>query len=315
MRKQEAVQWAVCRWNAPAGAFFSLTMPMKPPAAGGPPVAAACDGRGFSLPQIGSLLLALVFLLSPSGGRSQEPAADVGAGPDPVVMPAQQPAAAEMQPEEATAAKPPPRNLLFYYFAALGPTFVVVFLGLSFALVALLVMCFLQLRRSVLLPPELIEGFGAHIDRKEFQQAYELAKADDSPLGRVLAAALVKMQVGYEPALEAMREVEAEEVMRLEHKISYVSLVGALAPMFGLLGTVSGMVAAFSVIAQSATQPKPAELASGISQALVTTLIGLWLAIPAVACFSLFRNWLERFSADLDAESVRLIAKVPVAKK
>jgi len=257
------------------------------------------------------VLLVVVAVTANLGGvRAQEP----GENANPAAAAAAvAPAAGAVVAEPA--APPAPRNLLVYYFGALGPTFVVVFLGLSFALVALLVMCFLQLRRSVLLPPELVEGFEAHIEKKEFQQAYELAKADDSPLGRVLAAALVKLQIGYEQALEAMREVQAEEVMRLEHKISYVSLVGALAPMFGLLGTVSGMVAAFSVIAQSATQPKPAELASGISQALVTTLIGLWLAIPAVACFSLFRNWLERFSTDLDAESVRLIAKVPVAKK
>ncbi len=259
---------------------------------------------------VGQLLVVAALMAGLPGAQGQEPAANDAAGPEAAVL---APAAAAASAEPGSA--PPPRNLLFYYFGALGPTFVIVFLGLSFALVALLVMCFLQLRRSVLLPPDLVEGFETHIDKKEFQQAYELAKADDSPLGRVLAAALVKLQVGYEQALEAMREVQAEEVMRLEHKISYVSLVGALAPMFGLLGTVSGMVAAFSVIAQSATQPKPAELASGISQALVTTLIGLWLAIPAVACFSLFRNWLERFSTDLDTESIRLIAKVPVAKK
>jgi len=187
-----------------------------------------------------------------------------------------------------------PDNLLVYYIKALGATFVIVFVALSFALVALLVMCFLQLRRTVLMPPELIEGFEIHLDKKEFQQAYELAKADDSYLGRVLSVGLVKLQVGRQQAFDAMRETQAEEAMQLEHKISYVSLIGALAPMFGLLGTVSGMVSAFTVIAQSATQPKHHELASGISQALVTTLIGLWIAIPAVACFSLFRNWLEQ---------------------
>jgi len=233
--------------------------------------------------------------------------------------PAIQAAAEEGLPASPATALPsapaPPPNLLVYYVKALGLTFVIVFLGLSFALVALLVMCFLQLRRAVLMPPDLIENFEGHLGRKEFQQAYELAKADDSYLGRVLAAGLVKLQVGYQQCLDAMRETQAEEAMRLEHKISYVSLVGALAPMFGLLGTVSGMVSAFTVIAQSATQPKPAELATGISQALVTTLIGLWLAIPAVACFSLFRNWLERFNSDIEAESVRLISKVPVAKK
>ena len=208
-----------------------------------------------------------------------------------------------------------PDNLLVYYIKALGVTFVIVFVALSFALVALLVMCFLQLRRTVLMPPELIEGFESHLDKKEFQQAYELAKADDSYLGRVLSVGLVKLQVGRQQAFDAMRETQAEEAMQLEHKISYVSLIGALAPMFGLLGTVSGMVSAFTVIAQSATQPKHHELASGISQALVTTLIGLWIAIPAVACFSLFRNWLEQLNSDVDTEAVRLISKVPLTQK
>lgn len=208
-----------------------------------------------------------------------------------------------------------PDNLLVYYIKALGATFVIVFVALSFALVALLVMCFLQLRRTVLMPPDLIEGFESHLDKKEFQQAYELAKADDSYLGRVLSVGLVKLQVGRQQAFDAMRETQAEEAMQLEHKISYVSLIGALAPMFGLLGTVSGMVSAFTVIAQSATQPKHHELASGISQALVTTLIGLWIAIPAVACFSLFRNWLEQLNSDVDTEAVRLISKVPLTQK
>ena len=208
-----------------------------------------------------------------------------------------------------------PDNLLVYYIKALGATFVIVFVGLSFALVALLVMCFLQLRRTVLMPPELMEGFENHLDKKEFQQAYELAKADDSYLGRVLSIGLVKLQVGRQQAFDAMRETQAEEAMQLEHKISYVSLIGALAPMFGLLGTVSGMVSAFTVIAQSATQPKHHELASGISQALVTTLIGLWIAIPATACFSLFRNWLEQLNSDVDTEAVRLISRVPLTQK
>ena len=208
-----------------------------------------------------------------------------------------------------------PDNLLVYYIKALGATFVIVFVALSFALVALLVMCFLQLRRTVLMPPDLIEGFEIHLDKKEFQQAYELAKADDSYLGRVLSIGLVKLQVGRQQAFDAMRETQAEEAMQLEHKISYVSLIGALSPMFGLLGTVSGMVSAFTVIAQSATQPKHHELASGISQALVTTLIGLWIAIPAVACFSLFRNWLEQLNSDVDTEAVRLISKVPLTQK
>jgi biopolymer transport protein ExbB len=199
--------------------------------------------------------------------------------------------------------------MLVFYYKALGLRYVIVFLLLSFALVALLVMCFLQIRRSALMPPPLRSGFEALLDAKEFQQAYDLAKADDSSLGHVLAAGMGKLQSGYPAAVEAMQEAQDDEAMKLEHKISYVSLIGALAPMFGLLGTVDGMVSAFMVIAKSATAPKPSELAIGISQALITTLIGLWLAIPAIACFAMFKNWLQKLNGEVAEESERLMSR------
>ncbi len=215
----------------------------------------------------------------------------------------------EVAVDDAVDAEPEGKSYLAFLVEALGIKYVIIFLLLSFALVALLVMCFMQFRKSVLLPPMLSEQFEQHLENKEFQQAYELAKNDDSYLGRVLAAGMGKLQSGYPAAVEAMQAAENEQAMSLEHKISYVSLVGALAPMFGLLGTVDGMVAAFMLIAQRDTAPKPSELAVGISQALVTTLIGLWLAIPAIACYGMFKNWLQRFNMDVDDEAMRLMAR------
>ena len=227
------------------------------------------------------------------------------------------PQAAVAQDEAAADAEPVDagENLLVFYVKALGLRYVVVFLVLSFTLVALLVMCFLQLRRTALMPPELIEAFGKHAEAKEFQQAYDLAKADDSYLGHMLAEGMGNMQSGYASGLAAMQEAEDAEAMKLEHRISYVSLIGALAPMFGLLGTVDGMVAAFMVIARSNTQPRPSDLAVGISQALITTLIGLWLAIPAIACFALFKNWFARLTVEIHEEALRLMAVVQEASR
>ena len=213
-------------------------------------------------------------------------------------------AAAEEEEGEAEG-----ESYLSFLFKALGIKYVIVFLALSFGLVALLVMCFLQFRKTVIMPPTLSSSFEALLETKDYQQAYELAKSDDSYLGKVLAAGMGKLQSGYPAAVEAMQGAEGEEAMKLEHKISFVSLVGALAPMFGLLGTVDGMVAAFMKIAQSTTTPKPNELATGISQALVTTLIGLWLAIPAIACYGILKNWLQKFNADVDDESMRLMSR------
>ena len=83
--------------------------------------------------------------------------------------------------------------------------------------------------------------------------------------------------------------------MSMEHKIGYLALIGSIAPMLGLLGTVQGMVMAFQVIANSSTSPKPAELADGVATALFTTLEGLVVAIPAIVFYSLYKNRLARF--------------------
>ena len=222
------------------------------------------------------------------------------------------PGVVHAQDEEAAAEEEPAaegESMLVFYYNALGLKYVIVFLLLSFGLVALLVMCFLQIRKPVLMPPGLSQEFENRLDAKDYQQAYELAKNDDSYLGQVLAAGMGKLQSGYGAAVEALQAEEGEQAMKLEHKISYVSLVGALAPMFGLLGTVDGMVSAFMIIAKSATAPKPNELAIGISQALITTLIGLWLAIPAIACFALFKNWLQKLNGDIDTEAMRLMSR------
>ena len=218
-------------------------------------------------------------------------------------------AVAQEGEEAADEGEPEGKSYLTFLVEALGIKYVIVFLLLSFGLVALLVMCFMQFRKSVLVPESLSQQFEQHLENKEFQQAYELAKNDDSYLGKVLSAGMGKLQSGYPAAVEAMQTAEGEQAMNLEHKISFVSLVGALAPMFGLLGTVDGMVAAFMKIAQSTTTPKPNELATGISQALVTTLIGLWLAIPAIACYAILKNWLQRFNMEVDDEAMRLMGR------
>lgn len=204
---------------------------------------------------------------------------------------------------------PKAQNLLMFFVSALGPTFSVVFLLISFALVSLVVMGFLQLRQSAMMPPDMVEDFNAHLDAKEWQQAYELASEDGSYLGQVLAAGIGKVSSGYTAAVEAMRDAAATESMRLEHQLSYVGLIGALAPMIGLLGTVWGMVKSFMEIAASTTSPKPAKLAEGISTALITTLIGLVIAIVAVAVFAFFKNRLQSLNAAVDDEAMKVMSR------
>jgi biopolymer transport protein ExbB len=216
------------------------------------------------------------------------------------------PAAAPASPA-APVAMPHRRTYLSWAYQSLGLGYSLVFLALSFTLVALFVMNLLTARRESVVPSDLVEGFEAHLNAKQYQEAYELARNDDSFLGKVLSAGLAKLSVGYSQAIEAMQEVGEEEDMKLEHRLSYMALIGTISPMVGLLGTVQGMIASFNVIATATTAPKPAELAQGISTALFTTLVGLFVAIPAIAAYSILRNRIARLVLEVGIVSEGLM--------
>jgi biopolymer transport protein ExbB len=175
--------------------------------------------------------------------------------------------------------------------------------------VALLVMNLLTARRDNICPTHLEETFAAHLDNKQYQEAFELAKNDESFLGQVLAAGMSKLSQGYDHAIEAMQEVGEEENMKLEHRLSYIALIGSISPMVGLLGTVDGMITSFSVIANSPTQPKPSELAAGIATALFTTLVGLVIAIPAIGIYNILKNRVSRLVLEVGIVSEDLLSR------
>jgi biopolymer transport protein ExbB len=217
----------------------------------------------------------------------------------------------------AAAAEPEngQRSMLVWLYKSLGPMYSIIFLGISISFVAILVMNFLGARRESFMPAALIAQFEEHLNAKKYQEAYELVKSDESFLARVLSVGLSKLSQGYQPAIEAMQEAGEDENMKVEHRLSYLALIGTISPMVGLLGTVDGMVAAFMVIAQSSTSPKPSELADGISMALVTTLVGLYLAIPAIAVYNILRNRFARLVLEVGIASEDLMSRFSCAGK
>ncbi len=195
------------------------------------------------------------------------------------------------------------QNYLSWMFHALGWFFTLVFSLLSLSMVALIVMNIVSLRRSAMCPEDLTRQFGELLDEGKFQDAYELAKDDESLLGKVLSTGLARMPSGFEKATQAMRDVEQEETMRLEHQLGYLALIGNLAPMIGLFGTVVGMIASFQAIAAGGAAPSPQKLAEGIATALFTTELGLAIALPALAAFDILKNRLARFVLDASVVS------------
>jgi biopolymer transport protein ExbB len=115
----------------------------------------------------------------------------------------------------------------------------------------------------------------------------------------VLINGLSELDFGW-PAMEkAMEDSVAEQAARLYRKIEYLSVIGNLAPMCGLLGTVTGMIFAFQQVAISQGAAGAADLAEGIYSALVTTVGGLVVAIPSLAAFAIFRNRIDQLIAEI----------------
>ncbi|MGL4943315.1 MAG: MotA/TolQ/ExbB proton channel family protein [Thermoguttaceae bacterium] len=215
--------------------------------------------------------------------------------------------------QDAAAAVPAERmseNFLFFTIKSLGWFFFPVFLVTSIVAVSLVIMNAMTIRRSVLLPEKMREQFETLLEEKKFQEAWQLTQEDDSYLARILAAGLSQGKSGYDAALKAMQDVGEEETMRHEQRLNYLAVIASVAPMLGLLGTVVGMVRSFQVIAVSATAPQAGKLAEGISTALITTEIGLIIAIPCIIAYEIFKGHLARIVLEASIVSENVFARL-----
>ncbi len=207
---------------------------------------------------------------------------------------AKEAAAAEEQPPPAPGQKAeltaPPRQSFIQWLITASGFFFFPQLFISIALIALVVTNLLAVRRRNFIAAEFISQFETLVKERKFSEAFELARQEVSMVGRLIAAGLQRLTAGHSEAVRAMQETGEEENMKYEHRLSYLALIGNVATLVGLLGTVWGMVTAFMVIGQSDVAPKPSELARGVSQALVTTVMGLIQAIPAIIFFTILRN-------------------------
>jgi len=166
-------------------------------------------------------------------------------------------------------------------------------IALSVVTLALVIEAYITLSREKLAPPALIDEITSLFDEKQYQEALELCENEPTFFTRIVAAGISKLGHPFEVIQTAIAEMGDEEAIRLHQKIGWISVLAAVSPMLGLFGTVQGMIASFHVIANTAN-PTPAQLASGIYVALLTTFEGLMIAIPATAAFAYLRNRLVR---------------------
>ena len=188
-----------------------------------------------------------------------------------------------------------------------GPIGYVIIL-LSVVALVLVVIHAMQIRRTQLLPDEQTAALRELLSagRAEDALQYCLQPTNDSFLTRVLAPGMTRFLKSPFGAFEiktAIEDAGTDQTERLYRSTDALGVIGAIAPLLGLLGTVYGMISAFSTIGGGGGGPTNHEqLAANISLALVTTMQGLIVAIPCVILYSYFRNRIDAIAADAGAK-------------
>jgi biopolymer transport protein ExbB len=172
---------------------------------------------------------------------------------------------------------------------------------MSIVALALIIENFMNMKREKLAPPDLIDELEALFEEENFQEAAELCEQEENYLTKCVGAGLSKLGHAFETIQITIREMETEESVKLFQKIGWLSLMSAIAPMMGLFGTVSGMFVTFGKIADAGGSVSPATLAGGIKMALITTMLGLSVAIPVGVCFFILRGRVVRMSTEVNA--------------
>jgi biopolymer transport protein ExbB len=176
----------------------------------------------------------------------------------------------------------------------------------SIAVVAIIIDRGIALRRRRVMPESFLAQIRRCWYRGDIDAALEYCDAHDAAIARIVHAGLAHhtASVGeIEKALEGAGQIEATA---LSKHVRGLGVVANLAPMLGFLGTVTGMIKAFNAIALAGTS-NPSLVASGISEALLTTAAGLLVGIPSLALFHFFRGRVERFIAEMEEIGLELL--------
>ncbi|MCC6575418.1 MAG: MotA/TolQ/ExbB proton channel family protein [Planctomycetes bacterium] len=171
--------------------------------------------------------------------------------------------------------------------------------------------CFVSIRRDKIVPPETIGALQNYIEQGDLEGALQYCEATPNFLTRMIAAALNKMQYGPGKVEEAALNAMNDEVGKIDYHIAPIQLCVATGPMQGLFGTVTGMVGAFEAIENApGGQVNPKMVAGSIALALLSTVMGLIIAIPGIIAYWFFKNKAANIAGSIGAVAEDMILQI-----
>jgi biopolymer transport protein ExbB len=244
--------------------------------------------------------LSLAFVLSPLELKAQAPA----------VAPA--PTAPAVAPAAEGEAVAPAAGGTSFFDVVFGGTavdkivWVMLFLT-SLATVALIIDGVLTIKTDKIMPPQLVVLVREALNRGDLGGALDACHATPGPFANILMAGFNNVSEGFDVIMDSISAAADMENEKLMQRVNYLNVCGAVGPMLGLLGTVTGMVSAFASLATTQGAAKQAMLAISISTALYTTVVGLLISLPAILAYTFNKNTAARIILSMEGTTYDLI--------
>lgn len=261
------------------------------------------------------MFMAAVYVMVLSIGGTGQVAAQQARQPAAGVA---QPLAAPVVPETGAAEKTGEPTMIQLLQKG-GPVMYPLYLC-SIILVAFAIERFINLRRKIILPGKSVERLRLVTNQADGTQEtaglLDEFRNQDNPLARIVIAGLRKADRPVPEIEKAIEDAGAKEADMLRRNCRIFSIVATVAPLLGLLGTVTGMVRAFmTVAAREEALGRTELLAAGIYEALVTTVVGLVIAIPAIVLYHFFVDRVHRMVLEIDHLTTDLVDTIQTKRR
>lgn len=180
----------------------------------------------------------------------------------------------------------------------------------SIIALALAVERFISLRKEKVLPSGFLDGLCHAWDADPSgQAALDYCDRSGAAAGHVFKAGIAWRDHGYEAVSRAIEDAGSREAGRMKRSVRGLSIIAGVAPLLGLMGTVFGLISAFQTTASRGGAAKPADLATGIYEALVTTAAGLVIAVPVMLVYQYLSNRVDGLIDHIDEIGTEFIVQ------
>jgi biopolymer transport protein ExbB len=196
-------------------------------------------------------------------------------------------------------------------FVVKGGVFMWILLVCSFVAITVILLRLIALRKGAVIPRLIEKSIVGYRSGESLEPLRRLVKDDDSAMGQILDAVVRSSSATKEEALEMVQTRARREVVGLETGLFILEIIVGISPLLGLLGAVTGLVKVFANIGSGVTSTSDLkEIASGISEALSTTIVGLAIAILAIVAWSTFTRRVETLAIQMESLVTELIEKM-----